>query len=391
MTSFRRLAFTVLCLSVAAPALPAGAQTQPEVRVRIDRADKVGQTPLWIPLRVTVTEGEGDRPLAVDHLVFAGARNGRGDEAGPFNLGPRELEGARGVHEGFVIVPYGGPWTITAVVHRDGPEAAAGPDVLGRGTAEMAADGPVPAASAPAVADTSGRDGPKSEPFGVSVLWIHTMVAIGWALAVALLALLALPAGRRLLSEQGSIALDGRLDRIARGVWWLTGLVVATGIYNLVNSVPYRVPLSPDEASRLFRLPYARPYYLALGVKLAVYAVMIGASIALLGEARRRAAVAESAVPAGAVDVDDRSPWENPTRISDGDPAGSGRVALRRKTAAQVLGAVDVDQEWLAVDATGGRARTLVTVLVTGGTVIVAAVTLLKYLHLLSEVSRLSG
>jgi hypothetical protein len=386
MTTFRRLAFTVGWLSVALLALPAGAQAPPEIRLRIDRTDKAGQTPLWIPLRVTVTEGDGDRPLSVDHLVFAGARNGRGDEAGPFNLGPRELEGSRGVHEGFVIVPYGGPWTITAVVHQDGADTGAGPGVLGRGSAEMTVDGPVPAAAAPAAADASGGGGPRGEAVGVSVLWIHTMVAIAWAIAVALLALLAVPAGRRFLSEHGSTALDGRLDRIARGVWWLTGLVVATGIYNLVNSVPYRVPLSPDEAGRLFRLPYARPYYFALGVKLAVYAVMIGATIALVGEARRRAAMAESGGPVPVVDVEDRSPWESPTRVHDGGPAGSGRVALRRKPVA-----VGVDQEWLAIDAPGRRARSLVAVLVIGGTVIVAAVTLLKYLHLLSEVSRLSG
>lgn len=386
MRVFGRLASAVLCFVVVLPAFPAGAQTPPEARVRIDRGDGVGQTPRWIPLRVTVTEGDGDRPLSVDHLVFAGARNARGDEAGPFSLGPRELEGARGVHEGFVIVPYGGVWTITAVVHQDGPDAGSGPVLLGRGSAAMTADGPVPAAAASAAADASGEDGPKGEPVGVSVLWIHTMVAIGWGIAVALLALLALPAGRRLLSEHGSTVLDGRLDRIARGVWWLTGLVVGTGIYNLVKSVPYRVPLSPDEARRLFRLPYARPYYLTLGLKLAVYAVMIGATFALLREARRRAAMAESDAPAFAAVDDDPSPWDNPARTHDVHPAGSGRVALRRKPVTMRL-----DQGWPTIEASGGRARNLVTVLLMGGTVIVAAVTLLKYLHLLSEVSRLSG
>ena len=153
-----------------------------------------------------------------------------------------------------------------------------------------------------------------------------------------------------------------------------------------MNSVPYRVPLGPDEARRLFRLPYARPYYLALGVKLALYAVMIGATIALVGEARRRAAVAESEVPASAVDGDDRSPWENPDRVPAGDPARSGRVALRRRPVA-----VGVGRGWSDTAVPGGRARGLVAVLVAGGTLIVAAVTLLKYLHLLSEVSRLSG
>lgn len=385
MSAIRRLACAVLCLSAGLPAVPAGAQAPPAIRVRIERTDEVGQTPLWIPLRVTVTEGDGDRPLSVDHLVFAGARDGRGGEAGPFNLGPRELEGASGVHGGFVIVPYGGLWTITAVVHQDGPDTGAGPVVLGRGRAEMTVDGPVAAAGTSAAADPSGEDGPKSEPFGVFLLWIHTMVAIAWGVAATLLGLLALPAGRRLLSEQGSTVLDGRLDSIARGVWWLTGLVVATGIFNLVNSVPYRVPLSPEEARRLFRLPYAQVYFLALGVKLTVYAGMIGATIALLGEARRQAAVTGSETAAAAVYVDGRSPWDDPGRVHDSDAAGSGRVALRRRPVAAA------DHGWPAGDAPGGRSRHLVGGLVMGGTVIVAAVTLLKYLHLLSEVSRLSG
>jgi len=371
----------------AAGARPAAAPAQPDLRVRIERADKVGRTPLYVPVRVTVTEADTGKPPAVDHIVFAAARNGRGDQAGPFSLGVLELDdpSARGVHEGFVIVPYGGPWTITAVVDKAQPDPQAPPIVLARGSAEMTVDAPVPAAGAAAPAGGGSGRRPQSEPFGVAVLWVHTMVAVGWGVAIALLALLALPAGRRFLSEHGTTTLDGNLDRIVRATWWLTGLVVATGVYNLVKSVAYRVPLSVDEARRLFRLPYAEPYYVALAVKLAAYAVMIGATLPLVAEARRRAADAEIDLgPAVTAEDDDRSPWDNPDRVHD-EAAPAGRLALRRRAG------VAAERDWLPPERAAGRVRAMVGVMVVGGAVIMGAVTLLKYFHLLGELSRLSG
>jgi hypothetical protein len=369
-------------IAVQGAVRPAAAQTPSGVRVQVERSDKVGQTPLWIPVRVTVTEGDGNKPLSVDHLVFAAARNSRGDEAGPFTLGPLEANdpSTRGVHQGFVIVPYGGPWTITAVAKTAQPDERAR-TVLGRGSAEMTVDAPVAASAAGAAA---GGSRSKSEPLGVAVLWIHTMVAVGWGIVIALLALLALPTGRRFLSDYGVNLLDGHLDKIARAAWWLTGLVVATGIYNMVKSVAYRVPLSLDQASRLFRLPYAEPYYLALGVKLATYAVMIGAAIPLIAEARRRAAVDEADTIS--VADDDHSPWENPARDHGDSGATGGRVALRSKRATATR-----DDGWATAPPSGGRARVPVAIMVVGGAVIMAAVTLLKYFHLLGELSRLSG
>ena len=375
LTSRRRRS-AVLAVAVAGIVLHGGArsteaQTPSNVRVQIERTDKIGQTPLWIPVRVTVKEDNGDRPLSVDHLVVAAARNGSGDEGGPFNLGPLEANdpSARGMHEGFVIVPYGGPWTITAVVRTAHADPGVPSQVLGRGSAEMTVDAPV----APGAGAGSTQ---KSEPLGVAVLWLHTMVAIVWATVIALLALLALPAGRRFLSDYGGSRLDGRLDKIARAAWWMTGLVVGTGIYNLANSVAYRVPLSPDQVSRLFRLPYAQGYYLALAAKLTAYAVMIGATIPLIREARRRAAMEEAdtvvALP------EDPSPWENPEK-----PAGP--VALRTKQS------VALQADWARPVASDGRGRVPVAIMVAGGAVIVTAVTLLKYFHLLAELSRLSG
>jgi hypothetical protein len=370
----RRFAVLLIAASaIAVPTVASAAETPSDVRVRIERSDKTGQTPLWIPVRVTVTEGDGGQPLSVDHLAFAAARNGRGDEAGPFNLGPLEANdpSARGIHQGFVIVPYGGSWTITAVAksaHADpgGPSAT-----LGRGTAEMVVDAPVAAAGAAA-----GGTGPKSEPLGVALLWLHTMVAIVWSFVIAVLALLALPAGRRFLSEHGGNVLDGHLDKITRAAWWMTGLVVGTGVYNMVESVAYRVPLSPDQASRLFRLPFAQPYYLSLAAKLVAYAVMIGATIPLIREARRQATIAEADTVVSL--PDDPSPW--------GDPAKpTGPVAVRTKRS------VAVEADWASAAASHGRARVPVAIMLAGGAVIITAVTLLKYFHLLGELSRLSG
>jgi len=153
-------------------------------------------------------------------------------------------------------------------------------------------------------------------------------------------------------------------------------LVVATGIYNMVNSVAYRVPLSPDQVSRLFRLPYAQPYYLSLTFKLAAYAVMIGATIPLIAEARRRAAIDESDVVS--LPDDDPSPWDNPQK-----PAGPVAVRTKQRVA--------VEADRARPGGSDGRARVPVAIMVAGGAVIITAVTLLKYFHLLGELSRLSG
>jgi hypothetical protein len=361
-----------------------GDAARPALNVRIERADRQGRSALWMPVRVTVTEGDADAPPSADHVVFAAARNDRGDEAGPFELGTLELEGQRGVHEGFVILPYGGTWTIDVAVNDARVEPGKPAVLLGRGSADLVADAPVPPAGAAAAAGSG--DSPQGEPLGVAVLWVHSMLAILWGIAVGLLALLAIPAGRRFLSEYGTNLLDGRLDKIARTAWWLTGLVIVTGIYNLVESVAYRVPLSPDQATRLFRLPYAEPYYLTLGVKLLAYAVMIGVSVPLIREARRRAATASAGPAATVVLDDDPSPWENPQRRAEAEGSG-GRVAVRRRTAAAE---VALDETWDPDDRRSPAVR-LVAVLAAGGTVIIAAVTLLKYFHLMSEVSRLAG
>ena len=64
-------------------------------------------------------------------------------------------------------------------------------------------------------------------------------------------------------------------------------LVPLTGAYNLARSVPYRVPLSVTAARRVFRLPYAEPYFAALALKLAAFAVTVPVFVHLTVRARR--------------------------------------------------------------------------------------------------------
>jgi hypothetical protein len=103
---------------------------------------------------------------------------------------------------------------------------------------------------------------------------------------------------------------------------------------------------------------------------------MIGATVPLIAEARRRAAMAGSdTVP---LPDDDPSPWVNPEKPG-------GPVAVRTKKA------VSLEADWTRPIASDGRGRVPVAIMVAGGAVIITAVTLLKHFHLLGELSRLAG
>jgi hypothetical protein len=124
-----------------------------------------------------------------------------------------------------------------------------------------------------------------------------------------------LPAGRCLLSERARNALDQRLAGIGRGAAWLAGLVILTGAYHLVRSVPYRVPLSVPAAQRVFRLPYAEPYFAALAVKLAAFAATVPVVVSLTVAARRLAAVATDDEVSRRPATSRIDPWRSPAPV----------------------------------------------------------------------------
>jgi hypothetical protein len=240
------------------------------------------------------------------------------------------------------------------------------------------------------------------------MLWIHSLAAMTWGAVVAVLVLLALPSGRRLLSNRGVNFFDQRLGALLRTYWWITAGVILTGVYNLFKNVVYRTPFTPEKASQIFRLPYGKPYFLALFVKLAMYAVMLAMVLPLVREAKRRADLmgGTSPVPAGdatasavtaavpvASDADDVDPWAGGGFSRRARPSTEGAVA----TMADPVEATVVAAP-LSNGASAGRLsddeestftiKTAIAVMVIGVPVLFLAVTILKDLHNLAETIR---
>ena len=130
------------------------------------------------------------------------------------------------------------------------------------------------------------------------------------------------------------------------------------------------------ETDRLILIPCTREHLEAFARSHGELGVMIGATVPLIAEARRRAAVDGSDTLS--LPDDDPSPWVNPEK-----PAGP--VAVRTKQA------VSLESDLASPTPSDGRGRVPVAIMVVGGLVIIAAVTLLKYFHLLGELSRLAS
>jgi hypothetical protein len=134
----------------------------------------------------------------------------------------------------------------------------------------------------------------KGRAIEVALLWVHTGAAGVWLLATGLTSVLALSTLRRRLSPFGLHRLEDRFDLIVKCLWTATGVLVASGIFLLLNQTAYDTPFSSARLHAVFRLPYGKPYFLALAAKLCLYAVMVAASTLLLREARRRLRVGGS-------------------------------------------------------------------------------------------------
>ncbi len=316
----------------AATPRPSRESGRPDIEVRLERGPEAGPNEFYVQILATVLEAASGRPSREPFDLFATAANQSGETTENFPL--VELPEA-GRHSGFVIVPHGGRWTVTAAVNNRRDERKPQPPVT---YARASLDVDVAAGSL-----TSARSPARSESLpgvniaNLTVMWLHVLFGLGWLVTAGLLGAVALPAGRRLLSEQARNRLDQRVPAISRGAAWFAGLVILTGVYHLVRSVPYRVPLSVSAAQQVFRLPYAEPYFVALAIKLAAFAATVPVVVSLAMRARRMAV----------------------GTIGRGEDAG-------------------------------GPARVLVSgaILATAAATITIAVTGLKYLHVLSEGAR---
>jgi hypothetical protein len=363
------------------------------LEIRTDYRETV-PSPLYIPLRARLTDAETGLAVADPYAVRASVRlpDQPSTEAYDFAYPHGTVEGAEaGVYNGLVIVPAGGRWTVVVNAYNI-PEAETGrlPRSLGVAQLEVEAVGAaLQTTEGRRSSDVAGNINPRAETSEVALLFVHTIVAGAWFALAALMVLVGLPTRRRLLARGLSDLLDRNIRRLTQGLLWTTVLVWATGLLNLQKSVAFAPPLSSEQATQLFRLPYAKPYTIALYTKIGLYGALTLAAVALVKEARRRVAEfddarfqAELAVAAGP----DPSP-------GPADSSSRRAVAFTPRRSATAVATRPApgsapSTSMAPVSPAGTAFRAAAISLAIGGTAIVLCVTILKYAHILSETVR---
>jgi hypothetical protein len=364
------------------------------LEVRTDYTDAL-PSPLYIPLRARVTDAESGQPVADPYAVRAVVKipGQASTEAYDFAYPHGTVEGAEaGVYNGVVIVPAGGRWTIVVNAYNiKDTETSRLPQALGVGQIEVEATGPaLQTSQGQRTNDVAGNINPKAEESEVALLFVHTLVAAAWFGLAAVLAVMGLPTRRRLLSGQLSELLDRNVRKLTRGLLWSTVLVWGTGLLNLQKAVAFPPPLSSAQATRLFRLPYARPYTLALYTKIGLYLALTLAAVALVKEAKRRVAefddarfradLAEATTSGSSV----AAPVPGPGAI----PFTPRRSATALATRPAPSVAVTPKPNGAPSTPASTTFRLAAASVALGSLGIILCVTILKYIHILSETVR---
>jgi len=362
----------VAALLVVGVAAGAAAQTAPRFDLRIER-DTRPRTSILSDLsaayRVTVHDHDTGRAPAGSYVMFAQATNAQGEKSPFFACGHVNDVDSRtppGIYDCTVYVDHGGPWTFVASVSKERSDAKQAPVALAQ--ASVAFDLPVGEVA-------RGEDvkavNLKAKPKDIALLLGHTGVAVAWFACVGLLMALALPGGRRWLSPSGRHRLERALDRIVRATAVTTGLVLASGVYLTLNETAYKTPLSSTAVHAAFALPWGRPYFLTLAVKIGLYLTMAAAAVPLVREAKRRTLSSDDSAPAAPRPVEPVGAAGGRSAVAVAEP-----LVLERTVPPEVQPRVP------------GAARLAAFTVVAGGTGVWLCVTVLKYLHELIEAAR---
>lgn len=379
------------------------------LEVRTDNPDPL-PSPLYIPLRARLTDAGTRQPVADPYTVRASVRpsprgtppdpqaNEASKEAYDFAYPHGTVEGAEaGVYNGVVIVPAGGRWTVIVNAYNTKEaDTARLPRSLGLAQIDVDATGPaLETAQGRRSGDVAGNTNPKAQTSEVALLFIHSIVAGLWFALAGLIVLLGLPNRRRLLAPALSDRLDRNLRRLSQGLLWATVGVWGTGLLNLKKAVAFPPPLSSAQATRLFRLPYAKPYTFALYTKIGLYAVLTLSALALVKEARRRVAEfddvrfrAERAQAAAPTATVGQVPAAGPAPAIAFTPRRPGTATATAVRPAARSVPVTAPEPSVSSAPVGAAFRFATASLVLGGGAIVFCVTVLKYWHILSEAVR---
>jgi hypothetical protein len=109
----------------------------------------------------------------------------------------------------------------------------------------------------------------------MAVLWVHSLAAMGWIVGV-LVMVVALSTRPGVLAETARNRLAGAYRSWGAVVHWgLVPVIVATGIYNMLEVTPFELAWTPGGWDRLSEIPYGLLYESILLVKLGFFALLL--------------------------------------------------------------------------------------------------------------------
>lgn len=385
LLTWMRVAF---CLTLMGSVMLAGAQAAAgsaqkyDVEIKRGVVDKTN--PNLVTLLATVRNADTNtipsenvlKGLSVNAFGQPAGGGGQTDISGCVRL--TSIENAkRGVHECAIYVSKGGAWKFTVAVNTVASEhavelgkAGASLNRVGGGTATLEVDAPK------LEGFNRERASIEANPRDVVILLAHVIGVIAWSLCAGLLAAIALPPLRRLLSNSAATVLEVRCRTLITFLWVSFLVVLSTGAIMMGQMLPYELPTSWDDASATFALPFGQAYFGALAVKLLTFAVMVAATVVISLAANKRARIPselEDADAEGEILYDDADPWHASAGNHSGTATASA-VVTRKQTREQLLRQLDTAPAMVAT-----------MVFAVGLAIVGFCVTLLKYLHELIE------
>ena len=350
------------------------AQSATEVNVRIERdpVARVAATDLGVNHIVTITDRATGKPPTTSYRALAQATNRAGEETKFFDCPHASDTDPRvppGVFYCTVFVDHGGAWDLVVTINERRTTNAT-PNTVARASA------PFDLVTNQVYTDSTKQV--RTSAMAIILLQAHVLVAGAWFVCVAALTALALPRLRRRVSGFGLYRLERRFDDLV----WVTRAVtmglIGTGVYLLAKETAYTMPTSSSALRDVLTLPYAQPYFFALGIKLAIYSLMVVSVGPLVRGARRHL---ESSVGGGSVR---RTPAKSVSRTSAPFAVQSGALV----TALVEAPPVDEPAREEVNLSLSFPARVAVATLAVGTFGISLCITLLKYFHQVIEAGR---
>lgn len=376
-----------VCATLLLGTGPAAAAESPEqIKVTLTQSEILNANPNNITMDITIVNTGTNKPPVTRYGVFLNAREGSAEStAEPILEEPENClqvsdnapEVPPGIYRCSIIVNNPGAWTFTGFVNL--PTEAGQQQLQVVETTVEITDAVVLAGEFKGL-----RYAIEGSSFEVFLLQFHVVMASLWLLLVGVIAFIAVPRLRRMLSTLALQTLEVRRNFLTSCMWITFGGTLITGAWLLSGQTAYPPPFSATNFSfsdydDITRLPYAAMYFNALYLKILVFLAMAGASMVLAMEAARQAQAAQDAETG---DGDEIDMWAKGVHFDEeghvlrDEPAGAGASGGTAVATHSRVAPVGVSQRALWA---------CVAVMVGGTGVIGLCVTILKYCHELIE------